>query len=138
MYGLSINTFDLEDKMFPLIYGANAPRDPDSSFNNGRCAPYTLNSTLVEGSIVLCDHPVGEVGVRLAGGIGTVIQYDYDDNDFAGSYVSPTTIMNTTKGSIILKYINTTKDQGETFEIENAFGPKLSPELDVGIPFFID
>ncbi|CAN1168767.1 Subtilisin-like protease SBT4.8 [Linum perenne] len=55
--GTSVNTVDLGNKMYPIIYGGNAP-NLTGNINGSEskwCFRDTLDTTLVRGKIVLCD-----------------------------------------------------------------------------------
>ncbi|GMN41406.1 hypothetical protein TIFTF001_010638 [Ficus carica] len=73
--GASINTFDLKNKIFPIIYGGDAPNTTgnyDSSFSR-YCYGDSLDKKLVKGKIVFCDGYTLGTGPMLAGAVGVVM-----------------------------------------------------------------
>ncbi|WCJ19698.1 Subtilisin-like protease [Euphorbia peplus] len=72
--GISINTFSPENTTYPMIYGGNALNN--SAGNNSRSSSYcsldTLNKTMVEGKIVLCDDGFAEKDAHAIGAFGIV------------------------------------------------------------------
>ncbi|EOY17974.1 Subtilase family protein, putative [Theobroma cacao] len=71
--GVSINTFDLQNKMYPMIYGGDAA-SPNASRSSARyCNQNSLDQNLVKGKIVLCDKLSRGRGPFLAGAVGTVM-----------------------------------------------------------------
>ncbi|KAM3698014.1 hypothetical protein ACB098_06G157000 [Castanea mollissima] len=55
--GISINTYDLKNETYPIIYGGDAPNKTTqfSSYGSRYCDENTLDKNLVKGKIVLCD-----------------------------------------------------------------------------------
>ncbi|CAJ1970960.1 unnamed protein product [Sphenostylis stenocarpa] len=74
--GVSINTFDLKNKMFPLIYAGDVPNTAGgyNSSTSRFCIDHTVDKHLVKGKIVLCDKIVspGDIGV-LSGAAGILV-----------------------------------------------------------------
>jgi tRNA A58 N-methylase Trm61 len=115
MKGLSINSFDLGGKSFPLIWGGDAANyfvgsDPAIS---KYCFPGSMNSNKVQGKIVLCENP-GDgtfrygTDILIAHGVGTII-FSPSITDYASSYTLPATLISTEDGLQILDYIKTTE-----------------------------
>ncbi|KAL2902557.1 Cucumisin [Bienertia sinuspersici] len=74
--GTSLNTFDLQNKTFPLIYGGDAPDTTSSNSSLSRfCLPDTLNRTLVKDKIVVCDALVNGTEAFIAGAVGTIMHF---------------------------------------------------------------
>ncbi|XP_027368501.1 cucumisin-like [Abrus precatorius] len=73
--GISINTFDLENNYYPLIYGGDAPNTFDGyiSSQSRFCYPESLNGAMVRRKIVLCDGVLDPSRVGfLHGAIGVI------------------------------------------------------------------
>ncbi|KAJ0100789.1 hypothetical protein Patl1_06474 [Pistacia atlantica] len=89
--GISINTLDLKGKMFPLIYGGDAPdRETISSEISYAkiCLEDSLNKTLVRRKMVLCDELGTGNGPAKAGAAGCIMQGTVSQ-DAAFSYPLP-------------------------------------------------
>ncbi|KAI6669323.1 hypothetical protein NL676_004208 [Syzygium grande] len=106
--GISINTFDLESKMYPLIYGGHAPNISTGSyaFISRKCSPGTLDPNLVKGKIVFCDA-LENIGPFFAGAIGALLQ-DYGPKDSAFSFPIPTSYLDPKAGNDIYLYMSNT------------------------------
>ncbi|KAK6933091.1 Subtilisin-like protease, fibronectin type-III domain [Dillenia turbinata] len=96
--GVSINTFDFEDKMFPFVYGGDVPNAGWNGSESRFCNQGSLDSTLVKGSIVLCDSINSGESVLEAGGIGTVMQ-DGRSQDVAFNFPLAATSLDLTNGN---------------------------------------
>ncbi|RWR79430.1 cucumisin-like protein [Cinnamomum micranthum f. kanehirae] len=109
--GVSINTFQLKNRTYPLVYGGNVPNTSagyDSSMSR-YCYTGTLNEGEVTGKIVLCDQLTDGVGPFVANALGTIMQ-DGGWSDFAYSFPLPATVVGLDLGSQVLEYINTTRN----------------------------
>ncbi|KAI9156156.1 hypothetical protein LWI28_001389 [Acer negundo] len=114
--GISINTVDLTNTMYPLIYGGDAPNLTGGFSNTSSrfCFVDSLDKNLVKGKIVLCDRLVsGGGGPLYAGAVGTVIQ-DTIRRDFAQNFPLPTSYVNRADGSNILIYIKSNSNASAT------------------------
>lgn len=108
--GISINSFNLYGKSFPLIWGgdaANYSAGADTEISKF-CSLGALNSYEVLGKIVLCDTLDDGSGVLLANGVGTIMA-DSSFNDFAFSYPLPATVISTEDGLRISDYTRSTE-----------------------------
>lgn len=110
MKGLSINSFDLSGKSFPLIWGGDAANysvgvDPDIS---KYCSTGTMNSYKVRGKIVFCEILFDGSGILMANGVGTIMA-DSTITDFAFNYQLPATLISTEDGLKVLDYIRSTE-----------------------------
>ncbi|KAF5445019.1 hypothetical protein F2P56_034102 [Juglans regia] len=128
--GLSINSFDLYGKSFPLIWGGDAANysagfDPEISKS---CSPGSLNSYKVEGKIVLCRNPQSDTGVLSANGVG-IIMIDSFTNDFAISYSLPATRISTDDGLKILDYIRSTENPVATILVGETWKDVVAPYI---------
>ncbi|XP_061343488.1 cucumisin-like [Gastrolobium bilobum] len=97
--GVSINTFDLKSKMFPLFFSA---QDNSSS---GICSEKTLDKRLVEGKIVLCEgwHNVTDVGF-LSGAAGVIVA-GIGGKDLPGTFALPATVLTVNDLKLVKSYI---------------------------------
>ncbi|GMI87188.1 hypothetical protein HRI_002388200 [Hibiscus trionum] len=127
--GATINIFDLEGKMYPFIYGGEAPNatiGPSASYYSRFCFPGSLNSTLVKGKIVFCEYFTDPEGVMQAGAAGAVFQ-ETGYKDYQFSYPLPLSTVNMNDGRMILNYLNTTENPTATIfrttQDNNQFAP---------------
>ncbi|KAM0948336.1 putative cucumisin [Dioscorea sansibarensis] len=109
--GPAVNTFDLKDTMYPLLYGGDAPNT--SAGYDGSTSRYcydgTLDEDLVRGKVVLCDLLTDASGPLNAGAVGTVmLNGGYDD--YAFSYPLPATVLTPLDLGNVSAYINTTSN----------------------------
>ncbi|KAK1572031.1 hypothetical protein Q3G72_026533 [Acer saccharum] len=113
--GISINTVDLTNTTYPLIYGGDAPNVTGGfSHTLSRfCIGDSLDKNLVKGKIVLCDALVSGRGPFYAGAVGTVIQ-DTIRRDNADNFPLPTSYVNRADGSNILIYIKSNSNASAT------------------------
>ncbi|XP_059457646.1 cucumisin-like [Corylus avellana] len=127
--GLSINTFDLKNKTYPIIYGGDAPNttEGNSGFPSRLCFPDTLDQNLVKGKIVLCDGLGDGLGPLLAGAVGTV--YQGRRTEVALSFPLPASSLRSEDGSSVYIYINTTRRPTaairKTKERKDTFAPYI-------------
>ncbi|KAK3230923.1 hypothetical protein Dsin_002804 [Dipteronia sinensis] len=108
--GISINTLDLKGKMFPLIYGGDAPNKTggyDES-QSRYCSLGTLDKNLVEGKIVVCDFQTDVTEAIIAGAAGTILQGD-DFRDVAYNTPIAASYLTLHDGSEVETYLNSTR-----------------------------
>ena len=110
MQGLSINSFDLNGTIYPLIWGGDAVNytigsNPEIS---SYCFADAMNSDIVKGKIVLCQSFRGSTGILLADGVGTIMSSAFY-TDFAFSYPLPATVISPEDALTVLDYIRTTE-----------------------------
>ncbi|XVE99672.1 hypothetical protein REPUB_Repub03eG0220100 [Reevesia pubescens] len=106
--GISINTIELEDKMFPLIYGGDAP-DTKNGYDSSQsryCYEGSLDKTKVAGKIVLCDEANDGEGVVAARAVGAILQ---DNIDSAFNFPLPVSCIGFDDGSEVSSYLNKTR-----------------------------
>ncbi|KAK0570398.1 hypothetical protein LWI29_000567 [Acer saccharum] len=113
--GISINTVDLTDTTYPLIYGGDTPNVTGGfSYTSSRfCNENSLDKNLVKGKIVLCDFLLSGKGPFYAGAAGAVIQ-DTFRRDHARNFPLPTSYVNRADGSNILIYIKSNSNASAT------------------------
>ncbi|KAJ6432583.1 hypothetical protein OIU84_019759 [Salix udensis] len=129
--GVSINTFDLQNVMYPLIYGGDAPNITGniSSSDSRFCSQNTLDPALVKGKIVLCDTLNGfGRGPFFAGAAGAVMQ-DEGAKDAAYSFPLPVSYLGTREGGNILSYMNSTSNATATIYKSNEENDALAPRV---------
>ncbi|KAL2345205.1 hypothetical protein Fmac_006490 [Flemingia macrophylla] len=110
--GLSINTFSLEKKMYPLTSGLLAANTSGDGFGSASGCDYgTLREDRVRGRIVYCAGGTGsqDLTIKELGGAGTIIGMEEPiDASYTtvipGAYVEAATV-----GKTIDRYINSTK-----------------------------
>ncbi|CAI9776423.1 unnamed protein product [Fraxinus pennsylvanica] len=105
--GVSVNTFNLKDEMYSLVYGGNVPAPGVDGSESRYCDPDTLDKKLVEGTIVLCDTLGDGEPTLVAGATGTIMQDD-GFKDFAFSFPLSASYLASTDGTEVFNYINTT------------------------------
>ncbi|XP_074318711.1 cucumisin-like [Silene latifolia] len=128
--GISLNTFDLKNKTFPLIYGGDAPNPLSESDSPSRyCGEDTLDKTMVEGKIVLCDTLItGEE--PFINGVAGVIMQDLDSHDFPVSYPLPASYLKPEDGARVLSYArNLTSTPYGTILTSVAINDATSPTV---------
>ncbi|KEH26821.1 subtilisin-like serine endopeptidase family protein [Medicago truncatula] len=72
--GVSLNTFDLEGKLYPIIYGGDAPNKL-AGYNRHQsrlCGTNSLDDKLVKGKIVLCEGVEGDPEALRVGAVDTL------------------------------------------------------------------
>ncbi|XP_040987387.1 cucumisin-like [Juglans microcarpa x Juglans regia] len=134
--GVSINSFDLNGKSFPLIWGGGAVNysaGADTTISKF-CFPGALNSHKVQGKIVLCETIDGirgifiaSTGVSIANGVGTIMAADSSINDFAFSYSFPATVISTEDGLKVLDYIKSTENPIATILVGETWKDVMAP-----------
>ncbi|XP_024042397.1 cucumisin [Citrus clementina] len=126
--GISINTYDLQNVTYPLIYGGDAANisggftDSSSRF----CYQDSLDQNLVKGKIVVCDDLVSGEGPFSAGAVGALMQ-GQRRRDRAFSFPLPTSYVDTNDGSDILLYINSTRNATATIYRSTEGNNTLAP-----------
>ncbi|XP_065871711.1 cucumisin-like isoform X2 [Euphorbia lathyris] len=106
--GVSINTFSPENTMYPIIYAGNAQNT--STWESSRsCFIDSLNKTLVEGKIVLCDNELADKDLLAVGAFGMISNFG-KHRDVAGSFALPATQISSTNITYLLNYLNSTSE----------------------------
>ncbi|KAI3793303.1 hypothetical protein L1987_35920 [Smallanthus sonchifolius] len=106
--GPSINTFD--GVIHPIVYGASVPNTKEgfTSDDSRYCEPDSLDPTLVQNKIVVCEDLDGPENALASGASGVVIDGDFGYEDLAFSFPLPTTYLSSKDGNAVLSYINST------------------------------
>ncbi|KAL8241065.1 hypothetical protein R6Q59_014420 [Mikania micrantha] len=106
--GPAINTFD--GAIHPIVYGASVPNTKKgfTSADSRYCEFDSLDPTLVQNKIVVCEEIDGPANAISSGASGVVIDGDFGQEDFAFAYPLPTTYLSSKDGNAVLSYINST------------------------------
>ncbi|KAK8350177.1 hypothetical protein E1A91_A06G180400v1 [Gossypium mustelinum] len=128
--GVSINTFDLKNKTYPMIYGGDAPNTTTASSRSSRlCFPNSLDKKLVKGKIVLCDTiRANGIGALSAGAAGTVAR-DLDSIDYSNLFPLPASCFNFVDGRNIFQYVNSTSAPTATIFRSSEVNDSLAPYI---------
>ncbi|MBA0852365.1 hypothetical protein Goshw_004421 [Gossypium schwendimanii] len=126
--GLSINSFELYGKTYPLIWGGDAANYSAGASQDlsKYCITGSMNSYKVEGKIVFCEVLWDGTGVLLANGVGTIMADD-EITDFAFNYPLPATQTSTSDGEKILDYIKTTENPIATILLGETLTDYMAP-----------
>ncbi|XVF52805.1 hypothetical protein PTKIN_Ptkin05aG0048200 [Pterospermum kingtungense] len=126
--GLSINSFELHARPYPLIWGGDAANysagaSPDIS---RYCLTGYMNSYKVEGKIVYCETLWDGTGILEANGVGTIMADD-ETTDFAFNYPLPATQISASDGEIVLDYIRSTEYPTATILFGETWTDYMAP-----------
>ncbi|KAK2968586.1 hypothetical protein RJ640_009414 [Escallonia rubra] len=126
--GISINTFDLKNVSYPMIYGGDAANTTGgfTGSTSRYCGEDSLDPTLVNNKIVLCDTLNSGKPALLARAAGILMQ-DGGDKDVAHSFPLPASYLSLNDGSSISIYINTTSNPSATILRSNEATDTLAP-----------
>nr|XP_023919247.1 cucumisin-like [Quercus suber] len=125
--GTSINTFNLKNDMYPIIYSGEAP-NTTSEFNSRYCQKYSLDQNLVKGKIVLCDALSDGSGPFLAGAVGAVMQ-GRNPNSQTMAFPLPASYLSFANGGKIRTYLNSTRSPTATILRSNESKDTLAPYI---------
>ncbi|KAI9078317.1 hypothetical protein K1719_039693 [Acacia pycnantha] len=126
--GVSINTFDLKGKQYPIIYGGDAPNTKegaDGSFSRF-CSNGTLDPNLVKGKIVLCEGRSRALGTLTAEAIGALTQ-GQSFRDYPVTFPLPASYIDLQDATNIFTYINSTRNPTATIYRTNEDKDALAP-----------
>ncbi|XWS28596.1 hypothetical protein CRYUN_Cryun25bG0084000 [Craigia yunnanensis] len=107
--GDSINTFQLEKKIYPLTSGAKATKQGAKDYKSF-CFPENLDENKIKGKIVYCFGLDRTSIIKDMGGIGVIISCARATLDSGISFVASAACVNIKVGEGIQKYINSTKN----------------------------
>ncbi|TYG65768.1 hypothetical protein ES288_D06G213300v1 [Gossypium darwinii] len=129
--GVSINTFDLKNKTYPMIYGGDAANTTSTSTISSRfCFPNSLDKNLVKGKIVLCDTILANgIGALLAGAAGTVARDQDSYIDYSSLFPLPASCFNLVDGRNIFEYVNSTSAPTATIFRSSEVNDSLAPYI---------
>ncbi|KAG8662148.1 hypothetical protein MANES_01G069200v8 [Manihot esculenta] len=128
--GLSINSFDLNGTVYPLIWGGDAA-NYSAGFNTDfarYCENGAMNSYKVAGKMVLCEVFTEGAGILLANGAGTIMA-DSFITDYAFNYPLPATQVSTEDGIEILNYIKSTEKPFATILVGETWKDIMAPSV---------
>ncbi|KAK4277901.1 hypothetical protein QN277_015822 [Acacia crassicarpa] len=128
--GVSMNTFDLHNKTYPLIYSGDAP-NITGGFNSSRarlCLGNSLDESKVKGKIVLCDEFPSDA-TRLSGAVGVVLPTATYPKDAASFFVFPLplAVLTLNDGITIHSYLNSTSNPTVAIYKTNEGKDSLAP-----------
>ncbi|KAK7831281.1 subtilisin-like protease sbt4.9 [Quercus suber] len=129
--GVSINTFDLKNGTYPIIYGGDAPNKTSETGSPSyarTCNDDSLDKNLVKGKIVLCDGENDGTGQLFAGAAGTVMQGRRPDSS-AFPFPLPAAFLSLEDGANIYSYINSTSNPTATILKTNARKDTFAPYI---------
>ncbi|KAK1396783.1 Subtilisin-like protease [Heracleum sosnowskyi] len=109
LIGSSINGFELNNTMFPLVYGKDIQKHTKECNEDEAksCQEDCVDERLVKGKIVVCNSQF--VNIRETGALGSILVYD-SVNYIVPEIVSlPGTSIDTQLGNKLISYINSTK-----------------------------
>ncbi|KAF5816796.1 putative cucumisin [Helianthus annuus] len=108
--GIGINGFNPKQKLYPITSGADVAINSESQESAGFCLENTLDPSKVKGKLVECK--LGTWGsdsvIKGLGGVGTIIESEVF-LDTPMIFMAPATMVNSTAGEIISKYIHSTR-----------------------------
>ncbi|KAK4277899.1 hypothetical protein QN277_015821 [Acacia crassicarpa] len=127
--GVSMNTFDLHHKTYPLIYSGDAP-NITGGFNSSRsrlCEQNSLDEAKVKGKIVLCDSLPNDLA-SLSGAAGFLLA-GFFETDAASlfRFPLPFAVLTLTDGISILSYLNFTSNPTVAIYKTNEGKDSLAP-----------
>ncbi|XP_054796518.1 cucumisin-like [Prosopis cineraria] len=126
--GLSVNTFDLKEQQYPIIYGGDAPniRAGFDGSSSRSCGEGSLNPNLVKGKIVLCEGRSKAEGAFVAKAIGALTQ-GQNSRDYGWSFPLPASYIDLQDANSIFVYMNSTRNPTATIFRTNEEKDTLAP-----------
>ncbi|KAK3034946.1 hypothetical protein RJ639_032346 [Escallonia herrerae] len=128
LQGVSINTFDQKNAMYPIIYGGAVPNTTANytKFESRYCFRNSLDSNLVKDKIILCDSFGNGASALVAGAAGTVMR-DEGNKDVAYVFPLPATYLGVEDGATVFNYINSTRNPKAIIYKSNEVKDTLAP-----------
>lgn len=123
-----MNTFDLQGKLYPIIYGGDAPNKlaGNDHHQSRLCVTNSLDDKLVKGKIVLCEGVEGVPEALRVGVVGILTQgQTYVDTAY--SYPLPGCYLQAKDAVDIHKYIRSTRNPIATIFKSNDLLDTLAP-----------
>ncbi|TKY56802.1 Cucumisin protein [Spatholobus suberectus] len=130
--GVSVNTFDLKNNSYPLIYAGDAPNITGgyNSSTSRSCPVNSLDEALVKGKIVLCDGYRGP-SVGFVSGAAGVIFGSPDSKVVAKIFALPAAHLSQNDGTLVYSYIKSTNNPTATisksYEGKDPLAPYIAP-----------
>ncbi|KAI3701128.1 hypothetical protein L2E82_45773 [Cichorium intybus] len=108
--GIGINGFAPKEKFYPITSGNDVAINSESKDSAGYCLEGTLDPSKVKGKLVQCNLGIwgSDSVIKELGGIGTIIESEVF-LDTAQIFMAPATMVNSTVGENIRKYIHSTR-----------------------------
>ncbi|KAK4491615.1 hypothetical protein RD792_002370 [Penstemon davidsonii] len=133
--GQTVTPYNLEKKLYPLVYAAQVINPHTPKNLSGQCLPGSLSPEKSKGKIVMCLRGNGtRVGkgqeVKRAGGIGFILGNSKANGDelAADAHLLPATAVNYENGLKILNYIRSAKaPKAYIFPSETVLDTKPAP-----------
>ncbi|XP_047182022.1 cucumisin, partial [Vigna umbellata] len=129
--GVSINSFDMKNESFPLIYAGNAP-NINGGYNSSIsrfCIQHSLDENLVKGKIVLCDGLQESSSLGLVSGAAGVLLRSAVPEDVTSIYALPTVQLGLRNGALVHSYINLTSNPTATIFKSNEGKDSVAPYI---------
>ncbi|KAK2968581.1 hypothetical protein RJ640_009409 [Escallonia rubra] len=128
LQGVSVNTFDQKNAMYPIIYAGAVPNTTANytKFLSRYCFRNSLDSNLVKGKIILCDSLGNGASALVAGAAGTVMR-DRGNKDVAYVFPLPATYLGVEDGATVFNYINSTRNPSAIIYKSNEVKDTLAP-----------
>ncbi|PSS24333.1 Subtilisin-like protease SBT4.14 [Actinidia chinensis var. chinensis] len=131
--GVGVSIFDPKQNLYPLISGDRVAKSSASMENARYCFEDSIDPQKVKGKLVLCKLGTWGIDsvVKGFGGIGVIIESE-QFMDAAPIFMAPATMVNTTAGDTVSKYINSTRSpsaviyKSQEVEIPAPFIPSFS------------
>ncbi|KAK7300779.1 hypothetical protein RJT34_11629 [Clitoria ternatea] len=131
--GVSVNTFDLKKKLYPLVYAGDIPNTSggyDSSTSRF-CYENSLDKGLARGKIVLCDGYIGPQSAGFISGAAGAIFRSISPLVVADVFALPAVHVNDQDGNNIYSYLKSTSNPTATilksYESKYATAPFVPP-----------
>ncbi|XP_044483754.1 subtilisin-like protease SBT4.5 [Mangifera indica] len=116
--GFSINGFSQNGKKYPLVIGSQVPGG--CAQHDLTCSDTCLDSSSVEGKIVLCEQPGGTIVAHQAGAAGSIILKNNFSGPVSFAVSWPSSSVTSEDYNRIISYINSTEDaQAEILKSES-------------------
>ncbi|XP_047334265.1 subtilisin-like protease SBT4.14 [Impatiens glandulifera] len=108
--GVGVSLLDTNQKQYPLIDGTNTAINNENKDRASNCYEEALNPTKVKGKVVMCKLAMwgSDSVVKSMGGIGALVVSERY-LDAAQIFMAPATMVNTTTGETISKYLNSSR-----------------------------
>ncbi|XP_065871979.1 cucumisin-like [Euphorbia lathyris] len=127
IYEVSELAVDMEDKMYPIIYGPDAENITNGG-NPWYCTKGSLNKTMVEGKIVVCDDASSVSGAIYAGAVGSIMR-NGRLNDMERIYDLPASVISMSDEADILQYLGSTSEPTATILKSTEYKNELAPNV---------
>uniref|UniRef100_A0A9I9DVN5 Cucumisin-like n=1 Tax=Cucumis melo TaxID=3656 RepID=A0A9I9DVN5_CUCME len=131
-HGISLNTFDVGDKLFPLIHAGDAP-NTTAGFSRSisrLCFPGSLDVDKVRGKIVICDLNSDGEAALISGAVGSIMQVPALP-EVAFLFPLPISLINLNAGKNVFQYLRSNSNPEAIIEksttIEDLSSPSVVP-----------